>query len=58
MNIREILEKLSGFFDMIHGTGALTDEEADEIERVEKALYLYVSEKENGIGDITEGLDG
>ena len=57
MNIKEVLKKVSGFFDMIHCTGILSDEETEEIDQVEKALYFYVSEKENGLGDITEGLD-
>ena len=48
MNIKEALNLLNGFFDCLAESGCLTDEEIDEMNKVEDAINNYVHLK----GDI------
>lgn len=45
MDIREALEKLSGFIDMVAESGFLYDDELENIQAVESMICAYVREK-------------
>ena len=42
MNIREALEKLSGYLDEVAGSGFMTDDELIEMGEVENTICMFV----------------
>ena len=46
MNVREAMETISGYIDMLYNQGILADCEIIELQRAEQAIYAFLDAME------------